>query len=75
MDIWSSRRRHNYLALTAHWIVIEDGILVLKIALVGFHRLRGSHKGERLARIVYMLLERAELTEKVSHSAGYCMPY
>lgn len=68
MDIWSSRRRHNYLALTAHWIIVQDGVLVLKVALIGFHRLRGSHKGERLARIVYLLLVRAGITKKVSYS-------
>jgi hypothetical protein len=64
MDIWSSRRRCSYLALTGHWITIENGTLVLKVALLGFHRLRGSHKGERLARIIYMLLDRAGIKEK-----------
>jgi hypothetical protein len=74
MDIWSTKRRHGYLALTGHWIVEENGTLVLKIALLGFHRLRGSHKGERLARIVFTLLERAGITEKVS-SASQTVDY
>lgn len=67
MDVWSTRRRQGYLALTGHWLVLEDdGRLVLKVALLGFHRLRGSHTGNRLARIVYMLLERAGILDKAS---------
>lgn len=59
----------SYLALTGHWIAQENGTLVMKITLLGFHRLRGSHKGERLARIVYTLLDRAGITEKVSNTS------
>ena len=39
--------------------------LQLKAALIAFHRIRGAHDGEALARTVLALLDRAGITVKV----------
>jgi hypothetical protein len=57
------------MALTAHWIAKNKlGSLELKAALIGFHRLRGGHDGKSMANAVIGLLDRAEITMKVSMS-------
>ena len=68
-DIWSSDARRPYLALTGHWIAedTETKSLSLRSALLGFHRLRGSHTGESLARTILYLLDRAGVTTKTGH--------
>jgi hypothetical protein len=68
MDAWSDQNRRSYLAITAHWIGRVGGTtsLQLKAALIAFHRLRGSHEGKSLGRVVVGLLDRAGVTVKVS---------
>ena len=41
--------------------------MTLRSALLGFHRLRGSHTGESLARTVLYLLDHAGVTTKTGH--------
>ena len=66
-DIWSNQSRYPYLAITGHWLSRTQGYsLQLNAAVLAFHRLRGSHNGERLARIVVHLLDRVGITVKVS---------
>jgi hypothetical protein len=67
MDIWSDQLLRSYLALTAHWIADVPGAtaLQLKTALIGFHRLRGNHSGNSLAKAVLCLIDRAGITRKV----------
>lgn len=71
-DIWSNQARVGYLAITAHWIarMEETKALHLKCALIAFHRLRKQHTGKSLARTVLHLLDRADITLKVSHISG-----
>ena len=66
-DIWSNQSRYPYLAVTAHWIKRHESSrhLELRGALIAFHRLRGSHNGRRLARIVLHILDRVGITAKV----------
>jgi hypothetical protein len=66
-DIWSNQSRYPYLAVTAHWIEKDNstGHLKLRVALIAFHRLRGSHNGPRLARIAFDILDRLDITAKV----------
>jgi hypothetical protein len=66
-DIWSNQSRYPFLAVTAHWIERDESThhLKLQAALIAFHRLRGSHNGPRLARIVLHILDRVGVTEKV----------
>ena len=54
--------------MTAHWIAKVNGpgmALESKTALIAFHRIRGSHDGKNLAKVVLTLLDRAEITMKV----------
>jgi hypothetical protein len=66
-DIWSDKNHRPFLAITAHWISKVEGTsaLQLKASIIVFHRLRGDHNGESLARIVLQLLDRAGVTLKV----------
>ena len=65
-DIWSTKARYPYLAITAHWIHRDKSTngLQLRSTLIAFHRLRGSHNGARLARIALHLLDRVGVTVK-----------
>ena len=67
-DLWSNQAQIAYLAMTAHWIakMDETGTLSLKGALIAFHRMRRDHSGKSLARTVLHLLDRADVTLKVS---------
>ena len=58
------------MALTTHWISQDksSGRLVLKAALIGFHRLKENHTGVNIARTILYLLDRADVTVKVSIS-------
>lgn len=68
-DIWSNAALRPHLAITGHWIARDPitGHLLLKASLLAFHRIRGSHSGERIARITLFLLQRAGLVHKVSY--------
>jgi hypothetical protein len=67
-DTWSDQNRRSYLAITAHWIAKVKGTTALqsKVALIAFHRLSGRHDGKTLARTVLHLMDRANITMKVS---------
>ena len=52
--------------MTGHWMSrLQNGGFQYNSALLAFHRIRGSHNGERLARIVLHLLDRVDVTVKV----------
>jgi hypothetical protein len=57
-----------YLSITIHWLGRkgDQDQLLLRQALLAFRRVRGSHSGERLARIVFDICEKAGIIEKVS---------
>ena len=67
MDIWSDQLRRPYLAMTAHWIAETAGAstLELKSALIAFHHMHENHSGDKLAKTVMYLLDRAGVTVKV----------
>jgi len=67
MDMWSDQLHRPYLAMTAHWIAEAEGAsgLELKSALIAFHRMRENHSGNKLAKTVIYLLDRAGVTMKV----------
>lgn len=60
---------HPYLAMTAHWLGPrgDDHQVLLRQALLAFRRIRGAHSGQRIARIVYNILENADIINKVGH--------
>ena len=65
-DIWSSKNRRSFLAVTAHWISQEGtGPLHLRAALIAFQQLHGPHDGVSLATTMMGLLDRCGITRKV----------
>jgi hypothetical protein len=66
-----------YLALTSHWISIDEstGRLTLRAALIGFHRLKKRHTGVNIAKTILYLLDRADVTLKVMYSLRYVFPH
>lgn len=70
-DIWSSDSRRPYLAVTAHWIQAMNpetqSNLQMRSGLLAFHRIRGRHTGQSLARTLLYLLDRAGVTVKTGH--------
>ena len=66
-DAWSSGNLTSYLALTCHWVSDKgpSGSLLLKSALIGFHRLGHKHTGKNIARTIFHLLKRAGIISKV----------
>jgi hypothetical protein len=71
MDIWSDHNRRPFMCITGHWIARDKTTrsLTLKVALIAFHRLIGSHDGKTMAETVLRLLDRAGITTKVSCDA------
>jgi hypothetical protein len=64
-DCWSDPNLVSFLALTTHFIVRENGCLVLRNRLLAFRIVEGSHTGENLARIIFTILKDAGLLGKV----------
>ena len=67
VDIWSTKARYPYLAITAHWIHRDKSTNGLQLCstLIAFHHLWGSHNGARLARITLHLFDWVGVTVKV----------
>jgi hypothetical protein len=65
MDIWSNKSLSSFLAVTAHWLSINNGKLALRAALIGFHQMRGMHSGNAIALGIFSVIERAGITKKV----------
>ncbi|KAF7358289.1 putative AC transposase [Mycena venus] len=68
-DIWSSKGLHPYLAITAHWLGPrgDDPQVLLRQTLLAFRRIRGAHSGQRIACIVFNILEDAGIVRNVGH--------
>jgi hypothetical protein len=72
MDCWSDPDLKQYMAVTAHWLesTFNQGRqrnLNLRVDLVGFLLVPGSHTGERLAEEFLFIIDRLNLAEKVYH--------
>ncbi|KAG5633753.1 hypothetical protein H0H81_005535, partial [Sphagnurus paluster] len=68
-DLWSSKTRYPYFAVTVHWVARKDPLNLLSLCsgLIAFHRVRGKHSGERLARIALNITDRAKVTGRMGH--------
>ncbi|KAF7372280.1 Zinc finger BED domain-containing protein 4 [Mycena venus] len=68
-DIWSSAALHPYLAITAHWFGrrLDTNQVLLRQALLAFRRIRGAHSGQRIARVVFDVMDQAEILGKIGH--------
>jgi hypothetical protein len=67
MDVWSSKALQPYLAVTAHWLGLRAGTSqpALHQALLAFRRIRGAHSSQRMARIIFNILDLADIPHKV----------
>lgn len=52
-----------YLAVTGHWITRE---WQLRSEILSFSELEGSHSGENMGEELYVVLEKYNITHKVS---------
>ncbi|KAJ7665623.1 hypothetical protein B0H14DRAFT_2658494, partial [Mycena olivaceomarginata] len=65
IDIWSSKGLSPYLAITVHWLAqTASKQLALQQALLAFRMMRGAHSGQRIARVVFNILDQANLLHK-----------
>jgi hypothetical protein len=67
VDAWSDSDLKPYLCVTAHWVGREKTTkrLILRSALIAFHRIVGRHDGENMAQALLRILDRAGVTQKV----------
>ena len=61
-DGWSSAIMKAYIAVTAHYI---DKDWELQAELLTFEELEGSHTGENLTEVLYLILETHRIKSKV----------
>lgn len=56
------------MAVTAHWVAQSPKTTTfqLKAALIAFHHLPESHTGENIAENLLLLIDRANISQKVS---------
>ena len=72
-DAWSSANLQSYFAITAHWAYRDhtDGSIKIKARLIAFHRMFGTHDGEKMAKLCIDLLDRAGITANVKDFEVY----
>src|SRR5260221_7074874 len=74
-NTWTSEGNHNYLSVTAHYINSpkdQPEQWALKEVQLAFAPLEGSHSGENIASVLYAVLERYGICEKVCMSFALC---
>ena len=59
--IWTDRRMHSYIAMTAHTFVK----FCSKSMLLHFRACKGSHTGSKIARYIENVIEKKKLTGKI----------
>jgi hypothetical protein len=68
LDGWSSLARDPYLGVTIHWVHSKPespSEWSLRTLLLTFHKVKGNHSGDNLAKLVMEILNKAGLTSKV----------
>ncbi|CAE6365245.1 unnamed protein product [Rhizoctonia solani] len=63
-DLWSDDQLHSFMAVTLHYI---NSLGDLAEHLYAFRRVRGSHTGVNVGRILFGILEDADLVGKIGH--------
>ena len=69
-DIWTDFNLKPYMAVTAHWLEqpsLQQPKINLRVDLIGFIHIPGSHTGDRLAEVFLFVLDRLKLAKKVKH--------
>jgi hypothetical protein len=57
-----------YFAITAHWFGrrLDTNQVLLHQALLAIRRIRGAHSGQRVARVVFDVMDQAGILRKVN---------
>jgi len=74
MDIWTDINMKAYMAVTAHWLqqvsLQQSERLQPKLNfcsdLIGFVHIPGTHTGDRLSKVFLYIIDRLEISNKVS---------
>ena len=74
MDMWTDFNMKSYMAVTAHWLQQVSlqrserlqSKLDFRSDLVGFVHVPGSHTGDRLSKVFLHILDRLNISNKVS---------
>ncbi|TFY53602.1 hypothetical protein EVJ58_g9366 [Rhodofomes roseus] len=61
-DVWDTKARRSYMAVTAHWITSD---IVMQSAVIGFARVYGRHQGTNLATVLTRVIDRVGIMKKV----------
>ena len=64
-DLWSDRKLTSFTALTAHFLILDGGVLQPRDALIAFHHMKGSHDGVALAKVLIEMTDRMGITDNV----------
>lgn len=75
-DVWDSKKRQAFLAITGHWVAEVKGAqgspqLEMRSALLAFKRIRGRHQGDTLGQVLFEVLQKAEISTKVRCSTHH----
>jgi hypothetical protein len=66
-DAWQASNTDGYFAVTGHWIEeIAVAQWELKSSLLGFARVSNAHNGERLGQVLFKIIKRVGIENKVS---------
>ncbi|CUA69010.1 hypothetical protein RSOLAG22IIIB_13906 [Rhizoctonia solani] len=63
-DLWSDNQLHSFMVVTLHYI---NSMGDLAEHLYAFRRIRGSHTGANVGRVLYSVLEDAGIANKIGH--------
>ena len=68
MDLWTDFDKKPYMVVTAHWLKQESKgqKITLHTDLIGFMHIPGSHTGEHLAEVFFLIINCLNLVKKVS---------
>jgi hypothetical protein len=65
MDLWSNQNLQSFMCITSHWLAETPSGLSFKSSIIAFHHVEGLHTGKNLAELVFRLLKRAKVIDRV----------
>ena len=74
-DLWSDSVLKAYMAITAHYLLEDNGKLLLRSGLIAFHHIPGKHDAKTLAQHFVALTDRAGITTNVCTQQLCCVRF
>lgn len=65
-DVWTDSNQRPFLALTAHYMVMDGRRLVMRSRLVMFRHCPETHSGDNMGTYVFAFWKECEILHKVS---------